>query len=139
MSLSWSPKLALGVTRVDAQHRRLFERANALLAALGSGNGEGEVRRLATFLNDYVIRHFQDEERIMREHGYPEYPAHRRLHDTFAAGLADIGARLAKKADTALVLEIHEYTCRWLIEHIGGADRAIARFLARRSPSRTSS
>jgi hemerythrin len=131
MPIEWSPKLAVGVEAIDAQHRELFQRVNGLVAALEARHGEAEVARLVQFLGDYVVRHFADEERLMVRVGYPDAPAHKTLHEAFVADFVRFKADLAKNgASPALATQLNHKVGGWLIDHIGRTDRALGVFLA---------
>lgn len=77
MTIGWRDDLLTGVAEVDDQHKELFRRFGELLTACNQGKGGEEVLRLISFLDDYVVKHFTAEERIMRQHGYPDYLEHK--------------------------------------------------------------
>ena len=55
---TWSARLATGVPVIDAQHELLFQRADALLAAMKERRSSPEVLALLDFLEGYVSEHF---------------------------------------------------------------------------------
>ncbi|MCG2807978.1 MAG: hemerythrin domain-containing protein, partial [Coriobacteriia bacterium] len=78
----WSADLETGQADIDDQHRHLFELANKLQdAALAADqDAEDTVEDTIYELTDYVVQHFNDEEELMTEHGYPSLSSHRALH-----------------------------------------------------------
>ena len=80
--LQWLDNYECGHPLIDAQHRTLFEDANALLFA--SQHGSVEVLSRFDELISHVLGHFADEERVLREIGFPGYAAHRRSHTKLA-------------------------------------------------------
>jgi hemerythrin len=137
MAIAWSPRLALGVDAIDAQHQELFLRVNALLAALERQSPGDELRRLVDFLGGYVARHFADEERLMQRNGYPDYASHRQQHEAFVAEFGALKAELQRGgASAALAVQVNHRICSWLLEHIGHVDRALATYLAGRAAAR---
>jgi len=130
MKIEWHEYLSVGVAEIDNQHRLLFNKFNALLAACNNGGSADEVNRLFSFLGTYVITHFSDEERLMQKFGFPNYPKHRDLHQAFTLQIAALKERLMNEGPTpGLVVTICLTINGWLIEHISGMDRAIGRFL----------
>lgn len=78
--LTWNAAYACGSPIIDAQHRRLFDGANALLVALMTGQPKAAcVARIEELLHDTLV-HFRDEEAIVREAGYPDIENHVRIH-----------------------------------------------------------
>lgn len=85
LHLVWQEAYESGEPTIDAQHRELFEIANALIDLLLTCVQDIS-RVLAAYdrLLDHVVRHFADEEAILERHGYAHLDSHRRAH----AGLA---------------------------------------------------
>jgi hemerythrin len=130
MKVEWQEYLSVGVEEIDKQHRLLFDKFNALLAACGAGSSAVEVNRLFAFLGAYVVTHFSDEERLMQRIGFPEYPKHRTLHRAFTIQVATLKERLMSEGPTpSLVATLCLTINGWLIEHISGMDRAVGRFV----------
>lgn len=78
MHLVWRSAYASGHPVIDAQHRRLFELANEVLAR--SSRGYEAVRPAIDSLLRHCANHFRDEERILAAAGYPDSEAHARSH-----------------------------------------------------------
>ncbi|MFL5261406.1 MAG: bacteriohemerythrin [Anaeromyxobacteraceae bacterium] len=134
MAIEWSARLAVGVELIDGQHRELFRRVNDLVAAMEAQRSEAEVRRILSFLGDYVLTHFEAEERLMRHHAYPEFPKHKAIHDVFVKDLVALKAQVDKDgANAALALKLNGTVCSWLLDHIGVTDRAFGAYLAKRA------
>lgn len=76
--LQWQDAYECGHAVIDDQHRALFASANALLRA--SQQGAPEVLSRFNELISHVLGHFSDEERVLREIGFPGYAEHRRAH-----------------------------------------------------------
>lgn len=67
MNLNWDNNLATGIVNIDNQHKELFDRINKLLIAMKEGKGKDEVIGTLNFLEDYVIKHFTEEEEIQKK------------------------------------------------------------------------
>jgi hemerythrin len=131
MEFSWSETYATGVGEMDVQHRDLLEQADRLLAAMGTD--PGAVGRLLDFLGDYAVSHFEMEERLMEQHGYPQAEAHREAHASFVRTFGRL--RYDYELD-GLTEGFAELVSGWLVEwlkgHILDVDMALGRWLTAR-------
>lgn len=126
MKIEWQDYLATGILEIDIQHKLLFEKYNAFLAACRSEQSSEEAVRLFWFLEAYAVTHFTDEERTMQRLGLDEYLLHREQHQLFAVKVASFRERLkAEGLSPALVLTVTQFVSQWLVEHISKMDRAI--------------
>lgn len=133
MAIEWTPALAVGVDKIDQQHRMLFQKVNELIEACNQGKGKDAVTELLGFLSDYVIFHFRDEEKLMQEHKYPDYVQHKALHDGFIKGLDELNDQLEREGPgLALVLKTNRVVVDWLINHISKKDKAVGEYLQKK-------
>ena len=127
MAIKWTPNLAVGIEKIDEQHKVLFERINALIEACNQGKGKDTVADLITFLKDYVVFHFRDEQQIMLNYKYPQYEQHKKLHDRFIESLNELNKELEEQGPgLALVLKTNRLVVDWLINHINKVDTQLA-------------
>jgi hemerythrin len=132
MAFEWSDDLSVGVERIDAQHRELIARTNALLAAVRGGDRPASEAAMQTllYLSAYVEEHFTDEERLMEDAGFPALAAHRVEHDRFKLALRTLVRRFSLGGiDEVLRQAIELEVCGWIVRHVLGSDREIGRFL----------
>lgn len=126
--LQWHEEYRVDVLRLDTQHRRLFEQANAILDAVEDGKDMGEVLSLVDAMAEYARYHFGEEEALMARHGYPEAEAHRGRHAKLMEALGDMRAKLTDVEDTGEV-EMLPFLKDWLVTHILTEDRRYTPFL----------
>jgi len=130
MLVEWQENLSIGVLEIDIQHKLLFEKFNSFLLACRSEAETDTVHRLFWFLEAYAVTHFNDEEKLMQQLGYPDYLAHRKQHQEFTGEVGRIKERLRLEGPTqSLVSGMTMYIAGWLVQHISGMDRAIGRFV----------
>jgi hemerythrin len=124
--VSWDRSLETGDPEIDSQHRELFHRIDKLLAATADRRARAEVGRLLTFLGDYVVSHFEAEERLMADSGYPEAAAHREEHRRFVADYARLYEDYrADGPGSVFVIKFGNRVTAWLCEHICRTDRRL--------------
>lgn len=78
--LHWRAAYECGDERIDREHRRLFERGNALLAAVAESRPRAELVPLVVKMLEEVAGHFADEETILVRLGWPGAAEHAQAH-----------------------------------------------------------
>jgi len=125
----WDKTFAVGQTLIDEQHRQLFAVLNNVVKACNSSN-RGEFNDGISFLGKYVEKHFSDEEVIQKGCGFPEYQAHRKIHEDYKAAVKTLSAKWISWGPTEQSLaEIRESVGGWLINHIKGQDVRIGAYI----------
>jgi hemerythrin len=130
--MSWRKDYEVGVAQIDAEHRNLFDLINASHAAYARGETQREIAYVLNRLTAYAEEHFQHEEKLMRDNGYPQLDAHHELHSALVLSIFAINERLA--ADTVMASkETAQFLKSWLLDHILKHDMDIGDFLRRKS------
>lgn len=76
----WMEEWESGSKVIDDQHRNLIGLANQLIHDLFNKWDKDTVSADLKSLLEHLICHFNDEERVMEEAGYPELEMHRQIH-----------------------------------------------------------
>jgi len=133
MGIQWTQMLAVGDPTIDKQHQELFERINRLLEACSVGKGVEEVKETIRFLGDYVVTHFQTEEKMMRETNYPDYLKHKAAHDKFVESLSELNESIQQEGgNVKTVIVTNRLVISWLNTHIMNVDKQFGKFLSER-------
>jgi hemerythrin len=126
--LEWNPEWETGIERIDTQHRELLAQIESLMQAIHDREAESRIPGLLVFLEGYVEGHFMDEESQMEASGYPGLNAHRSIHDGMRRRVAAL--LVEYQEDPACITDdILDFLSDWLINHITGEDRRMARHL----------
>jgi len=127
MEYKWDQSLETGNVAIDEQHKALINVINDLLYACSQGKGRLEIQETLNFLSDYVVRHFSDEEKLQIKSKYPDYVAHKKLHEDFKRDVANIVSEFEKGGATIqLVAKVNMKIGEWLIKHIKTIDKKVA-------------
>jgi len=81
------------------------------------------------YLVRYVNEHFQREERLMHDCGYPDLAEHRDRHRRFSAKVYAIEQIHRVDPGSINLEELVEFLRGWLVRHILGADRDFGPYL----------
>jgi hemerythrin len=137
IKISWDKSLETGDPEIDEQHRELFRRIDQLLAATRDRRARTEVGRLLTFLGDYVVVHFEAEEKLMVDAEYPSLDAHRSEHQRFVEEYARLFEDYrADGPGPVFVIKFGNRVTAWLCEHICRTDRRFVDHLNTRREER---
>lgn len=81
--IKWTEKFSVGVRKFDEQHKKLIGIFNQLDENFsGTFDKELTTNTLAE-MTVYAWTHFQEEERLMKEFGYPDYEGHKKQHSAY--------------------------------------------------------
>jgi len=129
--LVWKPSLVIGVPEIDAQHKALFEHAASFEAAV-KARGPYRLKELFAYLHSYARVHFDVEERLMREVGYPRLAEHVQQHSDFKRRLQSLIPHWEIEGDSAaLLLALQGFLHFWLADHVRHSDSRIDDYLRR--------
>jgi hemerythrin-like metal-binding protein len=125
----WNDKYAVGIARIDAQHKGLFSIGAELYAAMRAGQASDKLSLILNRLVQYTVAHFSYEEGLMKANRYPDFAAHKAKHD-------DLTRQVTKFCDEVqsgkigVSIPLMKFLEDWLQQHIGKTDMAYAPFLA---------
>ncbi|HLJ20084.1 MAG TPA: diguanylate cyclase, partial [Stellaceae bacterium] len=96
LRLIWQEAYECGEPRIDCEHRRFFELANALLDASFDIDSSPEAIKAA--LENLILcisEHFTEEEALLAQHGYKDLERHRQLHARLLTRIEELRASIA--------------------------------------------
>ena len=121
----WNSNYEIGNTLVDSEHKEIFGIVDRLLADDFAGRPD-KIKTAVDFLSDYVARHFEHEEQLMEESGYPDMAAHKKQHRDFVKTVGELMERIEGNLDSVYFsLEVNKVIVDWLAEHVMGSDKAL--------------
>jgi len=117
--IAWDSSMSVGVEAIDFQHKRIAEYIKEFEKARESRDKD-LISNAIFNLFEYIELHFQSEETLMEEAGYPLLETHRQVHRTFAARLGSYFERHEKGEDITTKL-MSDLTI-WWTTHVAGND-----------------
>jgi hemerythrin len=119
----WQPANEIGIPIIDEQHRGVVSAINSLRYCIQSGNATTAYGSTMDLLNYYTRMHFQAEEQLMKEAGYPEVEEHMAHHVKLMEQFVAMTKKAANEdsADDLLV-----FLKEWWLNHINNEDREYA-------------
>ena len=129
--MPWTDDLRIGVRAMDEQHRVLVGLINQVHRS--AGHDRAATGQVLSALAEYTKVHFSAEERLMREHGYPDFDGHEQRHHDLLAKVEQTFDRYRAGDDVGA--ELLAFLKEWLRHHILKSDRKYAAYLNERGVS----
>ena len=118
----------VGIAEINKQHLRLASYAvqfgqivDELSTREPSNQDWRQIDALFSKVMRYVGTHFSEEEALMREHGYPDYEAHKKLHDKFSAEMVKLQSDINNR-NIKFKKKMGSLLWDWLYNHINTVD-----------------
>jgi hemerythrin len=123
-AVTWSSSYSVGIKLIDDQHKGLLDFINDLFNH-STGNEKDELeyfREVIQTVVSYIKNHLSTEEKLLSAADFPDYAAHKRVHDLFT--LEVIKSVKDFESGKRLVLEKFAYYLKdWLLTHIAVMDK----------------
>jgi len=120
--MTWNDALSVKVGEFDDQHKKLVNLVNNLHDAMKSGQGKEMIGKTLTALIDYTQKHFAAEERLMKQHCYPEYEEHKKEHNMLVLKVLDFKTGF-EAGKAPLTQDVLTFLRDWVVKHIQGIDK----------------
>jgi diguanylate cyclase (GGDEF)-like protein/hemerythrin-like metal-binding protein/PAS domain S-box-containing protein len=120
--LLWNAAHEIGIHEIDEQHAELASLLNDLADVLRNGEDHNAIfHRIVR----YAEFHFAAEERLMAANDYAGSAQHRDAHRRLLDDIRNLGLE-RNEVSVSLILR---YLQEWLLRHVDGADRDLAKAL----------
>ena len=131
MSIVFDRDLETGNDMIDTQHKELIDRVNRLSDSIEQNKEKRTAIQTLDFLMDYTVFHFQAEEKLQEDAGYPELAAHKDEHAKFTKAVEELKEVLEEEEGPthAFVAGVNKNISDWLVNHIQICDKKVAAFV----------
>jgi hemerythrin len=124
----WNQQLSVKIKQFDEQHKKLIDMVNRLHDSMKQGKGSAVLGPLLDELVAYTVTHFDDEERLMRQHNYSGFPQHKSEHEKLTRQALELQKQY-RSNPSALSVQVMTFLKDWLSSHIQGDDKKYGPFL----------
>jgi methyl-accepting chemotaxis protein/hemerythrin len=126
--IPWTDDLALQISDIDVQHKKLVDLINELHHAMFESKSQKIILEVVSRLKEYINTHFKFEEHLFEKSGYPKSSEHKSIHKIFVDKV-NAFERDLKTGRVTVSLEIMRFLKEWLVKHIKGTDRQYAPYV----------
>ncbi|EAJ1253789.1 bacteriohemerythrin [Campylobacter lari] len=113
---NWDQKYSINNTKIDVQHKKLFELAAKVEEISDRPIYQAELKKIIAEFFHYIKIHFQDEEAYMVKINYPYLNQHKLMHKQITKSMIKIIQSI--KSTNDLKEKLYTVVNSWLIEHI---------------------
>ncbi len=125
--VEWTDALSVGIEEIDEQHKLLVDLVNKMHEAIHQRHGSEVVNSILKDLADYTRIHFAVEESLMRILNYPDYEAHKEIHEELLHSVTDLQEKVAT-GKKSIGFELMHFLKTWLTKHIMEEDMQYSSF-----------
>ncbi len=109
-----------GIGVIDEQHEHVLDQIT-LLGKIAKEGSREQIEQSINHIVSHTLAHFEFEEELMEQSGYPFIKVHKRLHDHFIQRLASYTQRFDNGED--ITAELHQFLSSWLRSHFAHEDK----------------
>lgn len=120
--VEWKDEYSVGIKSIDDDHRKLLNLINNFQTAVHYRTDKSFEKESLDEVIAYTKYHFDREENMMREAGYPDIEAHKTIHRAMIAKIESFLVDYDKRGHEALE-DVALYLKDWLVNHINGTDQ----------------
>ncbi|MFT7880270.1 MAG: hemerythrin family protein [Sulfurimonas sp.] len=124
----------IAVDEMQHTHEEEISMLNEIDALASRYENDKTIRKaLEEKLDAYVTHvkeHFANEERLMRQYGFPPYQIHKAEHDNVLRELNGVVIRWKEHGDIDAIIAYLRQSVEWIINHINTMDTMTAMFIS---------
>lgn len=128
--VQWSEEYAIGIEKIDEQHKKLFEIANKAYELLKNPFFTDKYDKIVVIikeLKDYTKYHFDYEEKYMQSIGYKKYFSQKVAHNECVEKINKFDLKHIDNNQDEAILNLLEFIVSWISSHIKEEDTQIAK------------
>ena len=128
--IEWEDKFSVGSSTMDSHHQKLFQLLNGIHDANKQGHGEEVIVEAIKELASYTHYHFEEEEKLMAQVGYPGLAAHRQEHIEFMDKVQEYLDMVEQGDQLFVVINVASTVKDWVKQHIMTMDKQYESYVA---------
>lgn len=130
--MKWDGGFAIGITVIDEQHRKIFERLLAIENSVTKRDSWHILRFLLSQLAESMKFHLAVEEALLEVAHYPRLQEHRVSHAKIIELMDELEAKLQHNSPGEHLVGFFE---NWFVRHVLSSDREYAAYMKQAFPA----
>jgi hemerythrin-like metal-binding protein len=126
--VTWTDKHATGIESIDKEHKQLMELLNKLHNGMMTKKTNEILGGIFNELVNYTVTHFAHEEKLFKEHNYPNATTHIQEHKLLTQKALELQEGFNKKT-VSVSIGTMNFLKDWLDNHIMKTDMVYKDFL----------
>lgn len=131
----WNNAFSVGIEEIDRQHQHLFEIGEEIHQLMADFQGQDrfdEISAAIEKLAQYTVFHFDTEEKLFAQYGYPEAEEHEKEHRTFINYLNSLDLEHIDSNQEVMIKDLLKFVALWIFKHINNSDFGYKEYLGSR-------
>ena len=129
-----SKDMEVGVVEIDTQHMELVNRLNVLTDMGHDAVSQEETQKTLDMVEEYIVKHFSDEEALQKKYNYPVYEEHRKLHQLYISEFQKLKKEFNENGHSLkFTMDLNNSLIHWIVKHIKSADVELGKFIKSKS------
>ncbi|MES0372316.1 MAG: bacteriohemerythrin [Mariprofundaceae bacterium] len=126
--ITWDDTFSVHNAEIDEQHKQWIAIINDLYNAMDSEKGISKraIIQALKAVDHYTRFHFADEEAFMLRVNYPEYEAHKKLHEAFLKVVGEYMDDIER--ERVIIDEVMSVLTKWFPKHILKEDKKLSSY-----------
>lgn len=124
----WREEYNVNVEQIDLQHQQLLRLVNRLHASVEARIDKIELMKMLVELVEFTRTHFETEETLMRDNGFPGLAGHNKEHRMLLQHMESL-VRAVSNGQTPTFYSDYDISSDWALEHIFVSDKPLGVFL----------
>ncbi len=129
--IAWKAIYETSIVTLDNEHRELIVEINRLYEAIRDKREAEVLEGILTMLEKYTVDHFEHEEQLMSQYGYPDLEEHKKVHRDLIQTVEELKEK-ASSGTEDLAQQLLKFLRYWLLEHIVEVDKKYGEHLVAR-------
>jgi methyl-accepting chemotaxis protein len=125
--MDWNDSFSVNIQEIDNQHKCLIDLINQVYKGMMMNEGKEVLGKALGDLVDYTKTHFGYEERMFKQHEYPDTQSHIAKHEKLVGQVMDFYNKF-QSGEVEVDNELLKFLKDWLVSHIMGTDREYSDF-----------
>lgn len=130
--MKWDGSFSIGITVIDEQHRKIFERLLAIENSVNNRDPWHIMRFLLSQLAESMKFHLAAEEALLEVTHYPGLQEHRDSHAKIIELMDELEAKLQHNSSGENLVGFFE---NWFVRHVLSSDREYAAYMKKAFPT----
>jgi methyl-accepting chemotaxis protein len=125
--MDWNDSFSVDIEEIDNQHKCLIDLINRVYKGMMMQEGKEVLGKALGDLVDYTKTHFGYEERMFKQHDYPDMQSHVAKHEKLVGQVMDFYNKF-QSGEVEVDNELLKFLKTWLVSHIMGTDKEYSSF-----------
>ena len=126
--IKWFDSFSTGINQFDKEHKKIIELINTMYDSVRYKRERDSSLGVIEELLSYTLYHFENEERWMELHDYPDRKLHGEEHASLKNSVEQFKEALETDFENAQ-RELYHFLRDWLIKHIQVTDKKLGTYL----------